>query len=51
MSIGVFQKVVAGEEKTEKLEEILELLQTSSNPQVEYIIRVINKWAKTKQPK
>ena len=38
--------VVAGKEMKEKLKEVLELLKFSSNPQVEYIIKVIRKWGR-----
>eukprot|EP00357_Protocruzia_adherens_P032707 CAMPEP_0115006664 /NCGR_PEP_ID=MMETSP0216-20121206/20646_1 /TAXON_ID=223996 /ORGANISM="Protocruzia adherens, Strain Boccale" /LENGTH=564 /DNA_ID=CAMNT_0002373313 /DNA_START=18 /DNA_END=1712 /DNA_ORIENTATION=+ len=45
-AVGVFQMVIAGKESKEKLNEIIELLKNSGNPQVEYIIRVVRKWAK-----
>jgi len=46
-AIGVFQRVVAQKDSADKLREVVHLLQSSSNPQVEYIVnRVIKKWAK-----
>lgn len=46
--IGVFQSVIAGESPKEYLVEVMKLLRSSSssNPQVEYLLRMINKWAK-----
>lgn len=46
-AVGVFQQVVAGKETPERLQEVVNLLRATSNPQVEYIInRVMKKWAK-----
>ncbi len=46
-AVGVFQQVVAGKETAERLQEVVNLLRATSNPQVEYIInRVMKKWAK-----
>ena len=46
-AVGVFQQVVAGKESPERLQEVVNLLRATSNPQVEYIInRVMKKWAK-----
>jgi intraflagellar transport protein 56 len=42
--VGVFQMVVAGKERKENLVEVLNMLRTTSNPQVEYIMRTITKW-------
>lgn len=44
--IGVFQLIVAGHEPKESLREVLAMLRNTSNPQVEYIVRIIKKWAK-----
>lgn len=44
--VGVFQKIVAGQEPQDTLREVLTLLKNTANPQVEYICRVIKKWAK-----
>ncbi|XP_075238773.1 intraflagellar transport protein 56-like [Convolutriloba macropyga] len=44
--VGVFQKIVAGQEPQDTLREVLTLLRNTANPQVEYICRVIKKWAK-----
>ncbi|XP_015255673.1 PREDICTED: intraflagellar transport protein 56-like [Cyprinodon variegatus] len=44
--VGVFQLIVANKEPREKLKEVLALLRNSGNPQAEYIIRVLRKWAK-----
>ena len=45
-AVGVFQMVVAGQESQDRLSETIEILRNSTNPQVEYIVRVISKWAK-----
>lgn len=46
-AIGVFQRCVAGKESSDKLQEVVNLLRSTSNPQVEYMInRVMKKWAK-----
>uniref|UniRef100_A0A3B4AKZ2 Intraflagellar transport protein 56 n=1 Tax=Periophthalmus magnuspinnatus TaxID=409849 RepID=A0A3B4AKZ2_9GOBI len=42
--VGVFQLILANKEDT--LKEIVPLLRNSGNPQVEYIIRALRKWAK-----
>merc|ERR1711907_893613 len=42
--VGVFQQVVAGMEPKESLREVLAMLRNTSNPQVEYFIRIIKKW-------
>ena len=44
--VGVFQAVVAGLEPKASLADVLTMLRNTSNPQVEYIIRIIRKWAK-----
>ncbi len=44
--VGVFQMVVAGMEPKESLMDVLTMLRNTSNPQVEYFIRMINKWSK-----
>ena len=45
-AIGVFQMVVAGKEKAERLVEVIGLLQNTVNPQVEYFVSVMKKWGK-----
>jgi len=52
-AIGVFQRCVAGKESgTDKLQEVVNLLRASNNPQVEYMInRVMKKWAKENRVK
>jgi len=51
-AVGVFQRVVAGKDSTEKLQEVVNLLRSTNNPQVEYMInRVIKKWAKENRVK
>jgi intraflagellar transport protein 56 len=51
-AIGVFQKCVAGKESADKLQEVINLLRSTNNPQVEYIVnRVIKKWAKENRVK
>uniref|UniRef100_A0A8C9WAN1 Intraflagellar transport protein 56 n=1 Tax=Scleropages formosus TaxID=113540 RepID=A0A8C9WAN1_SCLFO len=44
--VGVFQLILAGREPRESLREILPLLRNTGNPQVEYIVRTLKKWAK-----
>uniref|UniRef100_A0A3P9LA79 Intraflagellar transport protein 56 n=1 Tax=Oryzias latipes TaxID=8090 RepID=A0A3P9LA79_ORYLA len=44
--VGVFQLILANKESKETLKEVLALLRNSGNPQVEYIIRAMRKWAK-----
>ena len=44
--VGAFQMVLAGKEKRDHLPEIVNMLRNTSNPQVEYILRVIKRWAK-----
>merc|ERR1711862_551479 len=51
-AVGVFQKVVAKKESAENLQEVVNLLRSSNNPSVEYIIdRVMKKWAKENRVK
>ncbi|CEM02602.1 unnamed protein product [Vitrella brassicaformis CCMP3155] len=46
-AVGVFQQVIAGRETPERLQEVVSLLRSTNNPQVEYMInKVIKKWAK-----
>ena len=45
-SIGVFQMVVAGKESKERLVDVIGMLQSVNNPQVEYILQVMKKWGK-----
>ncbi|XP_069053286.1 intraflagellar transport protein 56 isoform X1 [Lepisosteus oculatus] len=44
--VGIFQLILAGREPRETLREVLPLLRNTGNPQVEYIIRALRKWAK-----
>uniref|UniRef100_A0A452HZS0 Intraflagellar transport protein 56 n=1 Tax=Gopherus agassizii TaxID=38772 RepID=A0A452HZS0_9SAUR len=44
--VGIFQMILAGREPKETLREVLHLLRSTGNPQVEYIIRIMKKWAK-----
>uniref|UniRef100_H2Z4T5 Intraflagellar transport protein 56 n=1 Tax=Ciona savignyi TaxID=51511 RepID=H2Z4T5_CIOSA len=44
--VGLFQSIVLGMEPRKTLKELLVVLRNTSNPQVEYIARVITKWAK-----
>merc|ERR1711939_454803 len=51
-AVGVFQKVVANKESADKLQEVVNLLRSTNNPQVEYMInRVMKKWAKENRVK
>jgi len=43
--VGVFQAIVAGKESPDNLAHVLAMLRQTTNPQVEYIIRVMRKWA------
>ena len=43
---GAFQLIIAGKEPQETLREILGMLKSSRNPQVEYLARVMKKWAR-----
>uniref|UniRef100_H3APN1 Intraflagellar transport protein 56 n=1 Tax=Latimeria chalumnae TaxID=7897 RepID=H3APN1_LATCH len=44
--VGIFQMILAGREPKETMREVLHLLRNTGNPQVEYIIRIMKKWAK-----
>jgi len=51
-AVGVFQKVMAGKESSDNLQEVVNLLRSTNNPQVEYMInRVMKKWAKENRVK
>ena len=39
--IGVLQQIISNEESKDSLREIVSLLRNTSNPQVEYIVRII----------
>merc|ERR1712113_734151 len=45
-AIGVFQRVLANKESVDKLQEVVGLMQSTQHPQVDMIIRVIQRWAK-----
>merc|ERR1719502_1862351 len=44
--VGAFQKVIAQQEQKETLREVIGMLKSSRNPQVEYLNRVMKKWAR-----
>ncbi|GFO25514.1 intraflagellar transport protein 56 [Plakobranchus ocellatus] len=44
--VGVFQLIIAGNEQRETLRDVINMLRNTSNPQVEYMIRTMKKWAK-----
>lgn len=44
--VGIFQQIIAGHEPRETLRDVLQILRNTGNPQVEYIIRNMKKWAK-----
>jgi len=44
--VGVFQAIIAGKENREQLRDVVSMLRNTSNPQVEYIIRIMKKWAR-----
>lgn len=51
-AVGVFQRVVAGKESSDNLQEVVNLLRSSNNPQVEYMVnRVMKKWTKENRVK
>lgn len=51
-AVGVFQKVMANKESADKLQEVVNLLRSTNNPQVDYMInRVMKKWAKENRVK
>jgi len=44
--VGVFQMIIANKEPKESLRDVLSMLRNTENPQVEYIVRTMRKWAK-----
>ena len=44
--VGVFQAIIAKKESRELLRDVVSMLRNTSNPQVEYIIRIIKKWCR-----
>ena len=42
--VGVLQAVIAGKGNHENLRDVMQMLRNTSNPQVEYIIRITKKW-------
>lgn len=42
--VGVFQQVIAGKATKEDLRDVLSMVRTASNPQVEYMVRCMQKW-------
>ncbi|KAK3705828.1 hypothetical protein QZH41_011522 [Actinostola sp. cb2023] len=44
--VGIFQQIIASHEPRETLRDVLQILRNTANPQVEYIIRTMKKWAK-----
>lgn len=42
--VGVFQQVVAGRQQRSDLQDVLAMVRNTSNPQVEYMVRIIKKW-------
>ncbi|KAL0485261.1 intraflagellar transport protein 56 [Acrasis kona] len=45
-AVGVFQLIIAGKEDPSILVDIVNMLKNTNNQEVEYILRVIKKWAK-----
>jgi intraflagellar transport protein 56 len=43
--VGVFQQVIAGQESKDNLRDVLVMLRNTNNPQVDYISRIIQRWA------
>jgi len=44
--VGVFQLMIAGKASRDDLQDVLTMVRNTSNPQVEYIVRIIMKWCK-----
>ena len=44
--VGVFQMMIAGKASRDDLQDVLTMVRNTSNPQVEYIVRIIMKWCK-----
>ena len=44
--VGVFQQLIAGKASKDDLQDALAMIRNTSNPQVEYIVRIIKKWCK-----
>ncbi|CAH8440964.1 unnamed protein product [Heterobilharzia americana] len=44
--VGVFQLIIDGQEPKERLREVIQILRNTNNPQTEYFIRIMKKWAK-----
>ncbi|THD27062.1 Tetratricopeptide repeat protein 26 [Fasciola hepatica] len=44
--VGVFQLIIDGQEPKERLKEVIQILRNTNNPQTEYFIRIMKKWAK-----
>jgi len=42
--VGVFQQVIANRASVDSLRDVVSMLRNTMNPQVEYIIRVMNKY-------
>jgi hypothetical protein len=49
--VGVFQQILARTEPIEVLREIIAILRHSNSPQVDFIIRVMRKWANSQENK
>lgn len=47
-TVGVFQMVIAGKASRDDLQDVLAMVRNTSNPQVEYIVRIIKKFCKDK---
>ena len=44
--VGTFQQIIARKERKEVLREVMAMLKSTRNPQVEYLARVMKKWAR-----
>ena len=42
--VGVLQAIIAGKEPVESLRDVVSMLRNTSNPSIEYILRVVRKW-------
>jgi intraflagellar transport protein 56 len=45
-AVGVFQQIIAGKEQPDTLHDIITMLKNTNSQEVDYIIRVMRKWAK-----
>ena len=44
--VGTFQRVIAGEESKDKMRDVIQMLRSTNNPQVDYILSTMMTWCK-----